>query len=246
LDELVHFVWLNRGEAHACDAELRMPTGDLDLVIDLEEEQSVVSGPSTRPFLLGTTERREVMGAVFKIGGAGALLGVPLVELRDCRVPLAELWGSVASELLERALAALSAEAKLDALEQVLLTRLAQMDNRPHPVARRAAAQIARHPERCRIAALAGTVGLSARRLEQVFGAEVGLTPKTYQRLHRFRQAMVGIDRAAEIGWARFALERGYYDQSHFIGEFHAHSGLTPSDYVASRGTELNHVPLAA
>jgi methylphosphotriester-DNA--protein-cysteine methyltransferase len=101
-------------------------------------------------------------------------------------------------------------------------------------------------PERCRIAKLGEALGLSARRLEQVFRTEVGLTPKAYQRLHRFRQALVRIDRAAEIGWARFALERGYYDQSHFVGEFRAHSGLTPSEYVASRGTELNHVPITA
>jgi hypothetical protein len=29
-----------------------------------------------------------------------------------------------------------------------------------------------------------------------------------------------------------------------FHREFRAHSGLTPSEYVASRGTELNHVPI--
>ena len=79
-----------------------------------------------------------------------------------------------------------------------------------------------------------------------MFRAELGLTPKAFQRLHRFRQALVRIDRAAEIGGAAFALERGYYDQSHFIGEFRAHSGLTPSDYMTSRGTELNHVRITA
>jgi AraC-like DNA-binding protein len=244
LEEIVDFVWLHQGEAPAGDAELRLPTGDLDLVVDFGEEQTVVSGPSTRPFPLGTAERREVMGAVFRIGGAAALLGVPVAELRDRRVPLAELWGSLASELLERPLTASSEEARLDALEQVLSARLGHIADRPHPVAGRAAAQIARYPERCRVAELGEALGLSARRLEQLFHKEVGLTPKAYQRLHRFRQALVGIDRAAEIGWATFALERGYYDQSHFIGEFRAHSGLTPSEYVASRGTELNHVPI--
>lgn len=246
LEEIVRFVWLHQGEAPPCDAELRLPTGDVDLVIDLGEERAVVSGPSTQPFLLGTAERREAMGAVFRIAGAATLLGVPLAELRDRRVPPAELWGSVASELLERPLAASGAEAKLDALEHVLSARLGHTADRPHPVAGRAAAQIARYPERCRIAKLGEAFGLSARRLEQVFRTEVGLTPKAYQRLHRFRQALVRIDRAVEIGWARFALERGYCDQSHFVAEFRAHSGLTPSVYVASRGTELNHVPITA
>ena len=223
-----------------------MPTGDLDLVVDLKQERVVVSGPSTRPFILDTAEGREAMGAVFRVTGAAALLGVPLAQLRDCRVPLAELWGPVASELHERPLAAPSPAAKLDAVEQVLAARLGRIAHRPHPVASRAAASIARCPERWRIAELSESLGFSTRRLEQVFRTDVGLSPKAYQRLHRFRQALVRIDRATEVGWAAFALERGYCDQSHFIGEFHAHAGLTPSDYLASKGPELNHVPITA
>lgn len=246
LNELVEFVWLHQGEAPVRDPALRMPTGDIDLVVDLGEERIVVSGPSKRPFLLGPTERRLVMGAVIRTGAGAALLGIPLAELRDRRVALAELWGSVASELLERSLAAPSVEARLEALERVLSARLGSIADRPHPVVGRAAAQIARQPERGRIAELADALGLSARRLEQLFRDEVGLSPKAYQQLHRFRRAFVGIDRAAEVGWAAFALERGYYDQSHFIGEFRAHSGLTPSEYAASRGAELNHVPVCA
>lgn len=115
---------------------------------------------------------------VFRVGAAAALLGVPLAELQNCRVPLAELWGSSASELHERPLAAGRPVAKLDAVEQVLAARLGRIAHRPHPVAGSAAAQIARCPERYRIAELSGTLGFSARRLEQVFRTELGLTPK--------------------------------------------------------------------
>ncbi|MGH3032386.1 MAG: helix-turn-helix domain-containing protein [Gaiellaceae bacterium] len=239
-------VWWHQDEVPARHGELRMPTGDVDLVIDLGKERALVSGPSTLAFLLSFAERRQVMGAVFRIGGAARLFGVPLGELRDRHVPLPELWGSAGWELLERPLAASRAEAKLNALEQALSTRLGHTSDSGHPVTGRAAAQIARHPERCRIDELSEALGLSARRLEQLFRTEVGLTPKAYQRLHRFRSALAGIDRAAEIGWASFALERGYYDQAHLIGEFRAHSGLTPSQYLSSRGAELNHVPVSA
>jgi methylphosphotriester-DNA--protein-cysteine methyltransferase len=223
-----------------------MPTGDLDLVVDLTRARTVASGPSNRPFVLDAGKRGEAMGAVLKVGGAATLLGVPLAELRNRRVPLAALWGRGADELVERALAAQSAAERLDAFQQVLTARAGRNGHRPHPLAGTAAAHIARRPEGCRVGELSETLGLSARRLEQVFRTEVGLTPKAYQRLHRFRQALARVDRAAEIGWAAFALERGYYDQPHFIGDFRAHAGMTPSDYLASRGTELNHVPLEA
>jgi hypothetical protein len=58
---------------------------------------------------------------------------------------------------------------------QVLSARLGRIAHRPHPVAGSAAAQIARCPERSRIAELSRTLGVSARRLEQVLRTEVGL-----------------------------------------------------------------------
>jgi AraC-like DNA-binding protein len=246
LAEYVRCIWLYRGEAAGVQSELVMPTGDPDLVVDLMRPRTVASGPSNRPFVLDAGTRREAIGAVLKVGGAAPLLGVPLIELRNRRVPLDALWGRGAAELVEPALAAQSASERLEEFQQVLAARVARKRHRPHPLAGTAAALIARRPAGCRVARLSETLGVSARRLEQVFRTEVGLTPKAYQRLHRFRHALARVDRAADIGWAAFALELGYYDQAHFIGDFHAHAGMTPSDYAATRGPELNHVPLDA
>ena len=260
LSEFVDSVWFYEGEAPAHARERRLPTGGAGLVVNLRDDRCsvrsdageprdypgvVVSGPFTRPFVLDPAQQCETMGVEFKIGGAASLLGLPLDELRDLHVPLTELWSSHATELRERVLAAPSPSAKLVAVEQVLSIRLAQVSHRPHPAAARAAARIAAAPERCGIAELSEALGMSSRRLEQVFRADVGLTPKAHQCLQRFRQALIRIDRGALVGWAPFALERGYYDQSHFIQEFRTHCGLTPSDYLASRGTFLNHVPVS-
>lgn len=246
LAEHVRCIWLYRGEAPGFQSEMVMPTGDPDLVVDLMRGRAVASGPSNRPFVLDAGTRREAMGAVLNVGGAATLLGVPLIELRNRRVPLAALWGSGAAELVERALAAQGASDRLEAFQQVLAARVGRNGHRPHPLVGMAAARIARRPAGCRVAGLSETLGVSSRRLEQVFRTEVGLTPKAYQRLHRFRHALARVDLAADIGWAAFALELGYYDQAHFIGDFRAHAGMTPSDYVATRGTELNHVPVQA
>ncbi len=246
LGEFVEFVWVHVDGVGGHGATLRIPTPDVDLVIDSGKEHAILSGPSTRPFLLAAGDRRETIGAVLRAGRGAALLGVPLSDVRDRRLPLTEVWGAVAAELAERVLGASTAGARLDVLQQVLSARLRQVVVPPHPVAARAAARIAGSPERCRVAGLGESFGLTSRRLEQVFRADVGLTPKAYGRLHRFRAAFAQIDRADEIGWAAFALERGYCDQSHLIREFRAHADLTPCEYLASRGTELNHVPLPA
>jgi AraC-like DNA-binding protein len=245
LSGLVSSIWLYEGEAPGHARDLRLPTGAVDLVVSLRSADVVVSGPFTHAFVLDTADQRDTLGVAFKTGGAGALLGQPLDELFNHHVPLAELWRSGAAELRERVLAAPTPEAKLETAQRVLSAQLARVARPPHPAAGPAAARIEATAEHCRIAELSETLGLSTRRFEQIFRADIGMTPKAYQRLQRFRRALVRIEDATNVGWAGFARDCGYYDQAHLINEFRAHSGLTPPEYAASRaGSFLNHVPI--
>jgi transcriptional regulator GlxA family with amidase domain len=91
---------------------------------------------------------------------------------------------------------------------------------------------------------LASNVGLSRRRLIQVFAAEVGLTPKLFSRVVRFQRAREIVDHAATPNWAKLAVDCGYCDQSHLIRDFQEFSGLSPTDYLSQRSDCLlqNHV----
>ena len=120
------------------------------------------------------------------------------------------------------------------------------MNGPVHPAACAAARRICAAPGRLSVAGLSNQLGLSVRRLEQVFRADVGLSPKAYQRLQRFRSALSRIDSVPACGWAEIATESGYYDQSHLIHDFQHHAGLTPREYLKARGPFLNHVPISA
>jgi len=237
LGAVVERIWLYEGEPPAHAWDLRLPTGRAELVINLEVPGTIGAGPFARAYRLDTAEQSHVMGVVLRPGRARALLGVPLSELRERHVELEDLWGPAAGQLRERLLAAPD---PIFELEAALCRRLAGSSELAHPFAAAAAARASEG-----VGPLAERLGWTTRRLEQVFRADVGLTPKAYQRLHRFRSALVGIDRAAVVGWPAFALERGYYDQAHFIREFRAHAGLSPTAYLARRGAQLNHVPVA-
>ncbi len=46
------------------------------------------------------------------------------------------------------------------------------------------------------------------------------------------------------INWAGLAIDAGYFDQAHMIGEFKACAGLTPGDYAAQGIEAPGFVPL--
>ncbi len=44
--------------------------------------------------------------------------------------------------------------------------------------------------------------------------------------------------------WTEVALSCGYFDQSHFVHDFHVFSGINPTTYLAHRLQGMNHVAL--
>jgi AraC-like DNA-binding protein len=87
-------------------------------------------------------------------------------------------------------------------------------------------------------------VGLSRRRLAQLFREQVGLTPKLFCRLHRFQGVLRQIALGAPVDWADLALAGGYCDQAHVGHEFREFSGMSPSAYLASQRTVASHPPI--
>jgi methylphosphotriester-DNA--protein-cysteine methyltransferase len=95
-------------------------------------------------------------------------------------------------------------------------------------------------------------LGISQRRFIELFRREVGMTPKQYCRVRRFRDTAIaawtlhrpGARAATAFDWSSFALDHGYADQSHLIREFREHCGLTPTAFAAHGGHHPQHAPI--
>lgn len=257
LSQWVAVIWYSAEDRGGRTRERLLPRGTVELVIELGPERASIIAPdgridvdpvsvvgaSSRPLVLDMPDRFETIGVTFRPGGVIALLGVGADELEGAPLPLGLLWGASAAELRDRASAASGPEKKLAAVERVLTEQLLHVERAcRYAPAIAAVGRIAAAPERCRIADLSTSVGISCRRLEETFRVAVGLTPKRFQRLSRFRRALERIEHRHESGWAAFALECGYYDQAHFSNEFRHHTGLAPEDYLTVRTSALNHV----
>lgn len=240
-----------------------LPSGTIELVVNLREDEirvydpsdpdrckrysgAVVSGAYSGAFVIDPLQHASIVGVHFRPGGAFPFLGLPAGELADTHIDLETLWGPLAIELRERLCAAATAAERFHLLEEALLSRLRRPPERHGAVP---VALDAFEPTGAvvRVREVAGHVGLSQRRFIQIFAAEVGMTPKLYSRVRRFQRARALVRDAVAPEWARIAVDCGYCDQSHLIRDFLAFSGLSPESYLRQRSELVlpNHVPHA-
>ena len=85
------------------------------------------------------------------------------------------------------------------------------------------------------MADVAERVGLSTRQLRRALLAEVGLGPKTFQRIGRLQRFLALARSGRADGLAELAAHSGYADQPHLSREARALSGLTPVELLAEQ-----------
>ncbi|HTN86878.1 MAG TPA: AraC family transcriptional regulator [Sorangium sp.] len=204
-----------------------------------------VCGAHAEHVTIDTAEQREIIGAEFTPGGAFPFFGPDVEAFGGAHVSLEAIWGREAALVRERVLEAKTPEARLRALESALAARLLRPRAPParDPAVDFALAAFADPSRACTVADVTGQLGMSAKRFIRSFTEQVGLTPKRYCRVRRFQQVISAIERGERVSWAGVAAACGYYDQAHFIHDFRAFAGLTPTEYVARR-RERNHVRL--
>jgi AraC-like DNA-binding protein len=226
-----------------------LPDGAVRLVFNLGDAPSAegdggagqpaqVIGASATPVLVRLRGRVDGISVTLRPGAAAALLGgVPAGEIREQVVPLDALWRGRGSELLERMAQAPHDAARVAVLHHALTQMLRPHDGDPPPWAviqatRLVSASGGQRP----LAEIAAAVGVGERRLQQLFHAHVGLSPRAWRRLARLHACLRALRTPlspSSPAWAELALQNGYYDQSHLANEFRALCGMTPTEFLA-------------
>jgi AraC-like DNA-binding protein len=204
---------------------------------------TLVCGPQSNCFVIDTAQQQSVIGIHFKPRGAFPFFRLPVGELHNQHISLADLWGMEARLLRERLLEAPSPEMKIQVLEQCLLAQAFKPLER-HRAVDYALALFRNIHTAPAMADVAGQIGISSRSFIRLFSDEVGLTPKLFCRVRRFQRVLQQLHPPREVDWADLAAGSGYFDQAHFNHDFRAFSGINPSTYVAHATEHLNHVPI--
>ncbi len=76
---------------------------------------------------------------------------------------------------------------------------------------------------------------ISERRLERKFKTAVGVSPKKLQRIARFEKSLHLLTNSNYKQLTSIGYDLGYTDQSHFIKDFKAFSGMTPYEFIKNK-----------
>jgi AraC-like DNA-binding protein len=193
----------------------------------------------SRPYCLRACVPLGFLAVRFRAGAFRHFCQISLEELNDSTCGLGDIWGKAGEKLAQRIGDASTLQSRIDHLESYLLdcfSRYAQT-NAYIDIALN---QLYYHHNVVQIESLAKQMRISRRHFERTFKIAVGVGPKLFQRLSRFQQTVRDLLLANETSYLPIALDHGYYDQSHFIKEFHDFAQDTPSSFLQP-ATFLSH-----
>jgi AraC-like DNA-binding protein len=195
--------------------------------LTFRDGDAVVRGPE-RGHVIRTLEGRgAVFGVTFRPGCFRPFLGASVATITGRSLSASAVFGRDLPMLASPK----GEQATVQLVEELLRARLPE----PDPLAEQAAAIVARiqaEPQLTRVDALARSAGLGVRRLQRLFAEYVGLGPKWVIRRYRLHEVSERLAAGVHIDWVRLAGELGYADQAHFIRDFTAMVGESPTRYA--------------
>lgn len=149
-----------------------------------------------------------------------------------------DLWGAAGRALLRTAGEHATFDNKAALVQDFLLGLL--RGRADDPLIEQAMAMLYRRSVAISVADMSKALDLGPRQLERRFRQVCGLTAAEFRGLSRFQHTVRRATLAATDSPGGIALGRGYYDQSHFIHDFHRRVGRPPRAYFAEARTRTH------
>lgn len=222
LRERVQCTWLFRQGNLDLRPTQVLPDGCVDIIWD--GSSLMVAGPDSRAAMAMLAPGSILTGMRLAHGTGAGLLGLPLHNITDQRVPLSDLWGRRHTKDWELRLHEARDPAKV--LHALCGSRELAPDHQMRWVFAMLESEAAP-----RVSALATSLAMSERSLRRRCQQAFGYGPKTLDRILRLQRFLRLAPRHATLTSA--ALEAGYGDAPHLVHDSQLLAGLTPSELVA-------------
>jgi len=249
---IVEAFWISRGAVTFLHEKI-LPQNNIELMFNLARPFGVPNRPPVnrtfrRAWISGmqqewllvtpqydTSQPSYLLSVRMPPSGAYRVLGMPLQEVALNVIELDDVLGDEVNAVHEQLCNCAEPGQQFGILCDFVRRRLARSRVRLRADALLAIAALARSHGAARIEEICRSLGVSRKHLRALLQAHVGLSPKSYARMFRFRRVVDLVhSRAREPDWVHLAMACGYFDQSHFNREFRAFAGMTPGEFATS------------
>jgi AraC-like DNA-binding protein len=163
---------------------------------------------------------------IFKAGGFYRLFGIPLSLFSNGQIETICVLGNPIKALNEQITNAISFEEMVFYVEKYLLRNAANFKIKQLPIDLVInQTQLYQYS----LDKLASDACLSNRQFERNFLTRTGITPKMYQRILKFNQAMKFKKEKPTQTWSNISYSVGYFDQMHLLRDFKQFTNSVPT-----------------
>jgi AraC-like DNA-binding protein len=243
LADTVKCFWIHEGTYPSEERQDITPDGCVELIFNFGDPYrlltttpptplppAIIAGFQNKnmPILLHGTVK--VVAARLFAWGALALLRDNVDSLTNTVMALGADWDTLVQRLKSH-VARGEYEQAATTLEEFLIQQALVRTYDPKLI--RTAAKLLHHTKgQYRIAELADYCQVSVRQLQRGFQQVIGTSPKVFARILRFQEAQRRLMFDPDADLTGLTYECGYFDQAHFIKDFKAFVGKTPSEYA--------------
>lgn len=200
--------------------------GDLFL-----KDRFCAGGQNTMPMIGSITGKTRTFLVFIQPCGLYQLFGFDMSLLTNKTIPLQEFLGEEEwHTLFEKLTAAESNEALVEIMNAFFLSRLPGFEIAP--AVAKALDYIHQHKGNVSVKDIEAACYITPRSLERHFSMYIGLSPKEYAKIFRFKCLMNFISQHPGVSWETLCEQNGYYDQSHLTRYFTRYMQIKPGEMV--------------
>lgn len=250
LAHIVKCLWTFESPAHdqIGRPERVVPDGNPELVIHfahpfgalvpgggiVAQPRAFMMGQMTRPVLLDSSQGiAGLMGVRFHASGSHLAIGAGMDEFTDGSLPVEDFDPGASQPLVDAIACAPDTHARVMILQRYIAKRVARNARYQDTAVGHLTSRIGRTRGLLGITDLAAETGISVRQLERRFLKQIGVSPRQFANVVRFRRVFDMVRTSAKPDWMRMAVSAGYFDQSHMIRDFNRFLGCTPTQFVS-------------
>lgn len=171
-----------------------------------------------------------IFAIIFKPGKLRYFFPYPLLEYLDRTLPMSDCEDQTLHELEQRILEAKTTNNRIEIANDFLLKRLCRVTPKTDCIDW-SLQQLFGNPA-MRIKDLPSKIQMSERHFRRCFEREMGINPKSWQKLARFSQSLYLLQNRRFQKLSDVAYSCGYSDPSEFIEQFKFFTSLTPTQFL--------------